>query len=102
MLPTAQENNILSVGKILNDKEQSLKERFRALFTLKNIGGEIAIKEITRCFNDPSALLKHELAYCLGQMQDTLAIPTLVEVLKDENQEPMVRHEAGDYEFSRI
>nr|NVI76118.1 nero [Cucujiformia] len=34
--------------------------------------------------------------YCLGQMQDERAIDTLISVLKDENQEPMVRHEAAE------
>jgi len=86
---------IVAVGDILNDKHRSLAERFRALFTLRNIGGQTAVDCITACFDDPSALLKHELAYCLGQMQDTYAIPALVSVLKDETQEPMVRHETG-------
>merc|ERR1712038_462884 len=73
-----------------------LKERFRALFTLKNLGGEEAISQISLCFADPSALLKHECAYCLGQMQDQRAIPVLSRVLKDVQQEAMVRHEAGE------
>ena len=42
-----------------------------------------------------SALLKHELAFCLGQMRDRAAIPALLGVLQDSQQEPMVRHEAG-------
>ena len=88
---------IRSVGVILNDREKPLTDRFRALFTLKNLGGHEAIQCITACFGDPSALLKHELAYCLGQMQDRAAIPTLVSVLKDVEQEAMVRHEAGLY-----
>ncbi|OXU24400.1 hypothetical protein TSAR_012889 [Trichomalopsis sarcophagae] len=91
-----QEKEIVSVGKVLNDSNRPLKERFRALFTLKNIGGPLAIEQIQKGFRDPSALLKHELAYCLGQMQDSRAIPILVDVLKDKNQEPMVRHEAGE------
>ncbi|KAJ8682292.1 hypothetical protein QAD02_018084 [Eretmocerus hayati] len=91
-----QDDQIISVGKVLNDESRPLKERFRALFTLKNIGGSLAIIEIQRAFNDSSALLKHELAYCLGQMQDSHAIPILVDVLKDKSQEPMVRHEAGE------
>lgn len=70
--------------------------RFRALFTLRNIGGPDAISCIETCFKDESALLKHELAYCLGQMQDTAAVPTLIAVLRDLHQEPMVRHEAGE------
>lgn len=57
--------------------------------------GAEAIEWISKAFSDESALLKHELAYCLGQMQDRQAIPTLTAVLKDTQQEPMVRHEAG-------
>lgn len=85
-----------AIGNVLNDPSQSLKERFRALFTLRNLGGEDAIKMISDCFKDESALLKHELAYCLGQMQDARAIPILTKVLEDTSQEAMVRHEAGE------
>ena len=44
-------------------------------------------------FKDESALLKHELAYCLGQMKNPVALPVLQEVLADANEDPMVRHE---------
>jgi deoxyhypusine monooxygenase len=87
---------VLAIGSVLNDTKRPLKERFRALFTLKNIGGPVAISCIKQCFADNSALLKHELAYCLGQMQDSQAIPVLEAVLRDVEQEPMVRHEAGE------
>lgn len=87
--------NIESIGKILNDDKRPMKERFRALFTLRNIGGPDAINVINKCFNDSSALLKHELAYCLGQMQDPSALPHLCDVLSNMQEHPMVRHEAG-------
>lgn len=87
--------SISSIGSVLNDKNRPLKERFRALFTLKNLGGAEAIEQIGKCFGDESALLKHELAYCMGQMQDVNAVPHLITVLEDLAQEPMVRHEAG-------
>lgn len=87
---------IRAVGKVLNDRNRPLKERFRALFTLRNLGGECAIECIASCFKDPSALLKHECAYCLGQMRDPRAIPTLVKLLKDEEEEAIVRHEAAE------
>ncbi|XP_041792007.1 deoxyhypusine hydroxylase [Chelmon rostratus] len=87
---------VTAVGQVLVDPELDLTRRFRALFTLKNIGGAEAIVWISKAFTDDSALLKHELAYCLGQMQDRRAIPTLTAVLKDVQQEPMVRHEAGE------
>ena len=96
MSTTASTESIKEIGEVLQDKGKPLKDRFRALFTLKNLGGSEAIDFIASCFDDGSALLKHELAYCLGQMQDQYAIPHLVTVLEDKSQEPMVRHEAGE------
>ncbi|XP_067047374.1 deoxyhypusine hydroxylase-like [Acropora muricata] len=87
---------VQQIGVQLADQSQPLTNRFRALFTLRNLGGHEAIDCISKCFDDPSALLKHELAYCLGQMQDEYAIPYLIRVLKDKKQEAMVRHEAGE------
>lgn len=95
-MTTITAEQIHSIGEVLNNKDRPLKERFRALFTLKNLGGMESVKEISRCFEDDSALLKHELAYCLGQMQDPSAVGVLTKVLEDEKQEPMVRHEAAE------
>ncbi|XP_038068847.1 deoxyhypusine hydroxylase-like [Patiria miniata] len=89
-------SKIERIGAILVDPTRPLPERFRALFTLRNLGGSTALACIGRCFADDSALLKHECAYCLGQMQDEGAISMLVEVLEDVKQEPIVRHEAGE------
>ncbi|KAG7514790.1 hypothetical protein JOB18_043138 [Solea senegalensis] len=85
-----------TIGQVLVNPGLNLTRRFRALFTLRSLGGSEAISWISKAFTDESALLKHELAYCLGQMQDKQAIPTLTAVLKDTQQEPMVRHEAGE------
>lgn len=90
------EQEVEAIGKTLVDPKEPLQARFRALFTLRGLGGPHAIAWISRAFEDSSALLKHELAYCLGQMQDSRAIPVLVDVLRDTSQEPMVRHEAGE------
>lgn len=92
----ASVEQVKAVGQVLVDPGLDLTQRFRALFTLKNLGGADAIEWISKAFVDESALLKHELAYCLGQMQDKHAIPSLIAVLKDTQQEPMVRHEAGE------
>ncbi|XP_035033163.1 deoxyhypusine hydroxylase [Hippoglossus stenolepis] len=92
----ASEEKVEAVGQVLVNPKQDLTRRFRALFTLRNLGGTEAINWISKAFSDESALLKHELAYCLGQMQDRQAIPALTAVLKDAQQEPMVRHEAGE------
>uniref|UniRef100_A0A336K972 Deoxyhypusine hydroxylase n=1 Tax=Culicoides sonorensis TaxID=179676 RepID=A0A336K972_CULSO len=90
------DESIRRIGSVLNDKSRPMKERFRALFTLKNIGGPVALESIFKGFEDDSALLKHELAYCMGQMQDPDGIPMLIKVLEDTKQEPMVRHEAAE------
>lgn len=90
------EGTVARVGCVLNDQKKPLPDRFRALFTLRGIGGDEAIGQIARCLKDPSALLKHECAYCLGQMQDTAAIPVLRAVLQNRSQEDMVRHEAAE------
>jgi len=96
MAPQFSKDQIASVGKLLNDTSRPLKERFRALFTLKNVGGSCAIEWISKAFCDESNLLKHELAYCLGQMQDLSAIPVLTEVLKNKCEAAIVRHEAAE------
>ena len=94
----AKHDDLVRVGAVLNDEERPLAERFRALFTLKNIGGSIAITQISDCLTNEltSPLLKHECAYCLGQMRDDTAIPILKKTLSDTNQNSMVRHEAGE------
>lgn len=91
------EQEVEAIGRSLVDPQQPLQARFRALFTLRGLGGPAAIAWISRAFDDDSALLKHELAYCLGQLQDPRAVPVLVDVLRDTRQEPMVRHEAGEW-----
>ncbi|EEB16658.1 conserved hypothetical protein [Pediculus humanus corporis] len=90
------EDKIKAIGAILNDSKKPLKARFRALFSLRNINNSTSVACISEGFSDPSALLKHELAYCLGQMQNKEAIPLLIKILEDKNQEPIVRHEAAE------
>ena len=85
-----------AVGAVLRDSEESLAKRFRALFTLRNIATAEAQDQISRCFSEPSALLRHECAYCLGQVGDNHSVPALIAVLQDESQEPLVRHEAAE------
>jgi len=81
---------------VLSDRSAPMKARYRALFALKNIGGTEAINTIAANFADTSALLKHELAYCLGQMQDEQALDVLRNVVRDVKQDVIVRHEAAE------
>ncbi|GFH07911.1 deoxyhypusine monooxygenase, partial [Haematococcus lacustris] len=60
-------------------------------------GGVEAVKVLGEVFSScRSALLRHEVAYVLGQMQDQAAADVLVAVLKDSTQHAMVRHEAAE------
>lgn len=94
--PVASDEQIKKLGEFLRDPEKPLKARFRALFTLRNINSSLSINQIGECFADSSALLKHELAYCLGQMRSEDAVPILTGVLGNMSEHPMVRHEAGN------
>lgn len=76
-----------------------LANRFRALFHLRSLGSEgskEAMDIIYEGFADPSELLKHEMAYVLGQTRQEYALGLLKGVLEDESQQAMVRHEAAE------
>lgn len=90
------ENTTREFGAILQDESANLKSRFRALFELRNINTDAAVREIEMAFSTDSVLLKHELAYVLGQMQNTTALPFLRRVLESEQEDVVVRHEAAE------
>lgn len=107
MPPVANEAAIERLASMLIDTSLPLKLRFRILFTLKNLDSQgqqeqgskertsQVVEAISQAFQDSSALLKHECAYCLGQMGNKYAIDKLLQILNDANEDPMVRHEAG-------
>ncbi|KAL1900323.1 deoxyhypusine hydroxylase [Ceratocystis pirilliformis] len=104
--PSKTQTQIASLRQILCSEESSLASRFRSLFSLKHIAvhaaadddadDAAAIAAISEAMSSPSALLKHELAYCLGQTHNKKAIPALRACLSDLNEDPMCRHEAAE------
>lgn len=46
---------------------------------------------------DDSCLLRHELAYILGQIQDNAACGVLSDILQDTSDDVMVRHEVRSF-----
>lgn len=80
----------------LRNPATSLPAKYRILFSLRGIAGPAAHAAMLEGLKDPSALFRHEVAYCLGQRQDPAAVATLKQILKDEKEHPMVRHEAGE------
>jgi len=108
MSSIADETTIEKLSSMLIDTSLPLKLRFRILFTLKNLDNQgqyeqqqsektsKVVEAISQAFKDTSALLKHECAYCLGQMGNKHAITKLIQILNDSHEDPMVRHEAGE------
>ncbi|MCJ1394625.1 deoxyhypusine hydroxylase [Xylographa bjoerkii] len=93
-----------TLRKTLVSENVPLARRFRALFSLKHLACRqpptshslSAIQAIAAAFSSPSALLKHELAYCLGQTGNLAAVPYLRNVLEDRREDSMCRHEAAE------
>lgn len=65
------------LSSTLVDEEARIFDRYRAMFALRNKGGREAVNALGEAFASQSALLKHEVAYVLGQMQDAEAVSTL-------------------------
>lgn len=100
----AMDPTVAPLRKALVSESVPLARRFRALFSLKHLASQHpptpqtvpAIEAIAAAFGSPSALLKHELAYCLGQTKNATAIPYLRQVLEDRQEDAMCRHEAAE------
>jgi deoxyhypusine monooxygenase len=95
---------IQALRATLIDENAALAKRFRALFSLKHVAAQQpataqtvpAIEAIASAFTSPSALLKHELAYCLGQTGKDEAVPFLRKVIENRGEDAMCRHEAAE------
>ena len=82
-------------GKMM-DLSSSLFERYRAMFSLRDMNSDASAVALLSGFQDSSALFRHEVAYVLGQMQRSVTIDGLSKVLQDEQEHRMVRHEAAE------
>jgi len=95
---------ISTLQNTLCSESSPLALRFRALFALKHHASQqpptlqtkLAVDAIAAAFTTPSALLKHELAYCLGQTRNDHATPYLRSVLENRHEDTMCRHEAAE------
>ncbi|RHY19053.1 hypothetical protein DYB25_008539, partial [Aphanomyces astaci] len=84
---------------ILLDTSRSMFDRYRAMFSLRNRNTEDAAlptQALASAFQDTSALFRHEIAYVMGQMANPVTVPALKEVLINEAEHRMVRHEAAE------
>jgi deoxyhypusine monooxygenase len=91
-----QSKSAAELQNILMDENESLFNRYRAMFSLRNMRTKDAIIAICAGLKGSSALFRHEIAFVLGQLQDENSIPYLIETLKDPLENEMVRHEAAE------
>lgn len=104
IMSSSTDATVQSLRETLTSESAPLAARFRALFSLKHLAAlkpatpqtVPAIEAIAAGFASPSALLKHELAYCLGQSGNSAAIAPLRAVLGDGDEDAMCRHEAAE------
>lgn len=94
--PPSTELDVEKLKHQLLDENSQMFLRMRTVFSLRNNGSDEACLALCSAFVTTSALLRHELAYVLGQMQNTVALPTLFERLSDLEEHIMVRHEAAE------
>jgi deoxyhypusine monooxygenase len=78
------------------DTKTPLFVRYQVMFALRNRGGPEAALALTAGFKDKSDLFRHEVAFVLGQMVEPVTTPALIEVLQNESEHRMVRHEAAE------
>lgn len=94
--PPSEDTRVATLRMTICDEEEKMFQRMRALFALRNMGGKDAVEALAAAFESDSALLKHEIAYVMGQMQDSHAVPHLIDRLADLEEDVMVRHEAAE------
>ena len=94
--PPSSERSVADLRTVLCNEDEKMFQRMRALFALRNIGGKDSVEALAAAYESQSALLKHEIAYVMGQMQDPHAVPHLIERLEDGEEDVMVRHEAAE------
>lgn len=95
--PPAAVKDVQALRNTLMDEKESLFARYRAMFSLRNLGTEEAIVALAEGLKDTSsALFRHEVAFVLGQVQHECSIPYLIDNLKDTNENEMVRHECAE------
>jgi len=80
------------------DHSVPLFQRYGALFALRDQASDEAAAGLGRVLleDKSSAVLRHEVAFVLGQMQRAVALGPLEKSLRDTAENQMVRHEAAE------
>ncbi|MEC8142232.1 MAG: hypothetical protein VX071_01930, partial [Candidatus Thermoplasmatota archaeon] len=79
--PASESEQLEQLRNTLLDENEKMFQRMRSVFKLRNIRTPQSCLALCDGFSSSSALLRHELAYVLGQMQMDEALPTLIKIL---------------------
>mmetsp|Transcript_60645 Transcript_60645/g.139999 ORF Transcript_60645/g.139999 Transcript_60645/m.139999 type:complete len:377 (+) Transcript_60645:50-1180(+) len=95
--PGATAEDIPQLGEELMQANQKLYERYVAMFSLRNLGGPAAAGALAKALveDTTSAVLRHEVAFVLAQLEEECSVPTLAQCLANTGEDGMVRHEAA-------
>ena len=87
-----------SLRTCLLDLSQPIAKRTQAAFYLRTDGSDVAMQIICEALlqREDSSLMRHELAYILGQIQKNGACAVLSSILDDETEDLLVRHESAE------
>ena len=94
--PAAKSSDPKELGDALINEDLPIFDRYCALFALRDLNSNDSVEQLVRGFQSTSALLRHEIAYVLGQMQNATSFDGLNQVLSNNDEHPMVRHEAAE------
>jgi len=92
--PNAGPEDIERYRNVLESVTTDLFERYVAMFTLRNLGACDALAAVLDS-DQSSCVLRHELAFVLGQMENDVAVAALTLNLGTASEHVMVRHEAA-------
>ena len=74
--PPSDDRNVARLRETICNEEEKMFQRMRALFALRNIGGEDSVEALAAAFSS--------------------SVPFLIERLEDFDEDVMVRHEAAE------
>ncbi len=94
--PPSNTKNVSELKATLLNDDAKLFDRYRAMFSLRNLRTNESVVALGEGLTCGSALFRHEIAFVLGQLQEECSIPYLAASLRDVNENEMVRHECAE------
>ena len=96
--------SLSALRSVLLDISQPIAKRTHAAFNLRTNGSEESASIIAEALvnKNDSSLMRHELAYILGQMQHSHVCDILIRILEEESEDILVRHESAEVSYPFI